>query len=89
MKGPEIGKLPRHLAAAAEPATRMVYYGKSYGTLQAQVFQRAALQPGFAGSGPAIIEEYGSTTLVWPGDRFEIGRLHEIRLSCRSHQGTP
>ena len=27
-----------------------------------------------------MIEEYGSTTVVWPGDRFEIGALHEIRV---------
>jgi N-methylhydantoinase A len=87
MRRPEIGKLPRRMTADAGPATRMVYYGKSYGTLAAQVFQRSMLTPGFAGTGPAIIEEYGSTTLVWPGDRFEIGRLHEIRLSCRSDQG--
>jgi hypothetical protein len=29
-----------------------------------------------------LIEEYGSTTLVWPGDRFEIGKLGEIRIHC-------
>jgi hypothetical protein len=29
-----------------------------------------------------VIEEYGSTILVWPGDRFEIGSLHEIRIDC-------
>jgi len=32
--------------------------------------------------GPAVIEEYGSTTVVWPGDRFEIGGLREIRIQC-------
>jgi hypothetical protein len=29
-----------------------------------------------------VIEEYGSTTLVMPGDRFEIGPLREIRIHC-------
>ena len=87
MKWPEIAKLPRPMTAAAAPTKRMVYYGKSYGTVQAQIFQRSALEPGFFGAGPAVIEEYGSTTLVWPGDRFEIGRLHEIRLTCHSDQG--
>jgi N-methylhydantoinase A len=85
MRRPEIGKLPRRAKTPAAPTKRMVYYGKSHGTLQAQVFQRATLEPGFVATGPAIIEEYGSTTLVWPGDRLQIGRLHEIRLSC--HQG--
>jgi hypothetical protein len=32
--------------------------------------------------GPVVIEEYGSTTVVWPGDRFEIGALREIRIHC-------
>ena len=43
---------------------------------------------GFAANGPAMIEEYGSTTLVWPGDRFEIGELHEIRIHCRNTSRT-
>jgi N-methylhydantoinase A len=47
-----------------------------------RIYDRYALAPGFAAQGPAIIEEYGSTTLVWPGDRFEIGPLHEIRIHC-------
>jgi N-methylhydantoinase A len=85
MKRPEIDKLPRHVTAGAAPRDRKVYFGSTYGTLRAQVLQRAMLAPGFVATGPAIIEEYGSTTLVWPGDRLEIGRLHEIRLSC--HQG--
>jgi hypothetical protein len=29
-----------------------------------------------------VIEEYGSTTIIWPGDRFEIGELQEIRIKC-------
>jgi len=42
---------------------------------------RTALAPGFKGEGPALIEEYGSTTLIWPGDRFEVGNLGEIRIT--------
>ena len=38
------------------------------------------LEAGFKGQGPALIEEYGSTTLIWPGDQFEIGALGEIRI---------
>ena len=42
------------------------------------------LPTGFNATGPALIEEYGSTTLVWPGDRFEVGPLREIRIHCRA-----
>ena len=76
----DIKRLPRPVSGTAKAATRPVSYGKAM--QQAQVFQRSALPPGFKGSGPAVIEEYGSTTLIWPGDRFEIGALQEIRLTC-------
>lgn len=61
---------------------RPVYFGR-HGLLEAKVYDRASLPAGFAADGPAIIEEYGSTTLVWPGDRFAIGDLHEIAVECR------
>jgi N-methylhydantoinase A len=63
-------------------AARPVYFGTSAGTVETQVFERTALTPGFKASGPALIEEYGSTTLVWPGDSFEVGALGEIRIDC-------
>ena len=43
-----------------------VYFGASGGTVETQVYDRSALAPGFKAKGPALIEEYGSTTLVWP-----------------------
>jgi N-methylhydantoinase A len=53
--------------------------------VEADVFDRYALPLGFAASGPAVIEEYGSTTIVPPGDRFEIGTLGEIRIAIASY----
>jgi N-methylhydantoinase A len=82
LKQPEIARLPR--AAAKSPAAQMrrIYIGSAGGWLDAQIYHRDALAPGFSSTGPAVIEEYGSTTVVWPGDRFEIGGLHEIRIQC-------
>ena len=60
--------------------TRQIYLGSGGGWVDAKIYQRDALEPGFSETGPTVIEEYGSTTLVWPGDRFEIGKLGEIRL---------
>ena len=83
LKQPDIARLPR--AAVTSHAThnaRRVYIGNAGGWVNAQIFDRDALEPGFNAAGPAIIEEYGSTTLVWPGDRFEIGALREIRIHC-------
>jgi N-methylhydantoinase A len=86
LKQPEIARLPR--AAKPQPAhTRRVYIGNAGGWLDAQIFHRESLAAGFSGTGPAVIEEYGSTTLVWPGDRFEIGELHEIMIQCGASSG--
>jgi N-methylhydantoinase A len=82
LKQPEVARLPRAAAKARPSETRRVYIGGAGGWLDALIYQREALEPGFGGSGPAVIEEYGSTTVVWPGDRFDIGALHEIRIYC-------
>ncbi len=48
-----------------------------------QVYDRYSLSPGFRGQGPALIVEYGSSTLVGPDDQFIIGKLGEIDIDCR------
>lgn len=82
LKQPEIARLPRAATGAQAAHTRRVYIGSAGGWVDAQIHHRDALEPGFRAAGPAVIEEYGSTTIVWPGDRFEIGALHEIRIQC-------
>jgi N-methylhydantoinase A len=82
LKQPDIARLPRTGAKSHFAQSRRVYIGNAGGWVNAQIFDRGALEPGFSEPGPAIIEEYGSTTLVWPGDRYEIGALHEIRIQC-------
>jgi N-methylhydantoinase A len=82
LRRPELARLPRPQAPTRPPERRPVYFGTTGGTLDAQIFDRTALTPGFEGTGPALIEEYGSTTLIWPGDSFAIGALGEIRIHC-------
>jgi N-methylhydantoinase A len=82
LKQPEIARLPRAASKTRPAQTRRIYIGNAGGWLDAQIFHRDALEPGFSATGPAVIEEYGSTTVVWPGDRFEVGELHEIRIQC-------
>jgi N-methylhydantoinase A len=81
LRPPALEHLPRAQVEGREPQSRQVYFGKESGSVTARVYDRTALAPGFAGSGPALIEEYGSTTLIAPGDRFEVGMLGEIRIS--------
>ena len=41
-----------------------------------------------AANGPAVIEEYGSTTLIGPADRFTIGELGEITIRIGGESGS-
>ncbi len=68
-------------ADAGSAKHRSVHFG-TRGRVETPVLRRAGLPVGHKGHGPAIIEEYGSTTVVGPDDRFEIGRLGEIRIHC-------
>jgi N-methylhydantoinase A len=86
LKQPQIARLPRPAIKAQPAHKRRVYIGSAGGWTDAQIYSRDALEPGFSGTGPAVIEEYGSTTLVWPGDNFEIGELHEIRIRIKDER---
>ena len=77
---PDLTKLPRPDGPETPPTTRPVHFASQDGAVETAIYERTALRPGFAANGPALIEEYGSTTIVWPGDRFEIGPLREIRI---------
>jgi N-methylhydantoinase A len=84
LRRPELARMTRPQApGSAARGTRKVYFEQGHGAVDTPVFDRFALSPGFKGTGPAVIEEYGSTTIIWPGDRFEIGTLGEIRIDCR------
>ncbi|MBI4011396.1 MAG: hydantoinase/oxoprolinase family protein [Candidatus Rokubacteria bacterium] len=59
---PPAAVVPRPLRA---PATRRLYLDGGF--LEAGVYQRAELRPGDAFAGPAVVEQYDTTTLVPAG----------------------
>jgi N-methylhydantoinase A len=62
---PEIPKLAkRDGATPARKSIRPVYFGGPF--RDTPVYDRATLLPGFRLDGPAIVEEFGSTTVVFP-----------------------
>jgi N-methylhydantoinase A len=73
------GELPREAPAA--PRLRSVFFLDQKEAVRTAVYARRSLPRGFSAKGPAVIEEYGSTTLIGPQDRFEIGKLGEIRIT--------
>ncbi len=68
---PEIPKLAkRDGATPARKSVRPVYFDGAY--RDTPVYDRAALLPGFRLDGPAVVEEFGSTTVVFPGQYLEV-----------------
>jgi len=82
-KRPEIMHLHKNSSNNQAPPvkTRSVYFAESGSRLSTPIFKRNTLPIGFKTRGPAIIEEYGSTTLIGPFDRFEICKAGEIRIN--------
>ena len=68
---PEVPKLAkRDGAAPARKSIRPVYFDGAF--RDTPVYDRASLLPGFRLNGPAITEEFGSTTVVFPGQYLEV-----------------
>ena len=59
-------------APAALPAMRPVYLSAALGWHDTPVYARAQLLAGNRIAGPALIEEYASTTVLLPGDRLRV-----------------
>lgn len=69
--------------AAPKPSSRRsVHFPRPFNRIDTEVWDRASLPAGFRIAGPAIIEEYSSTTVILPGDVAEIGKLGEISIMC-------
>jgi N-methylhydantoinase A len=55
-----------------------VFDGRAH---ECSIYDRPRLAPGDAIAGPAIVEEYGATTVVYPGQRAEVDRLGNVILA--------
>jgi N-methylhydantoinase A len=67
-------------AGIAKIDTRQVDYDV-YGVHQAAIYDRDRLMPGMRFSGPAIIEESGTTIVVLPGDAVEVDEFRTLLIS--------
>jgi N-methylhydantoinase A len=57
-------------ATPARKSVRPVYFDGAF--RDTPIYDRAALPPGFALAGPAVVEEFGSTTVVFPEQRLYV-----------------
>jgi N-methylhydantoinase A len=62
---------------------RPVYFGGAF--RDTAIYERAALPAGFRLDGPAVVEEFGSTTVVFPGQWLEVDE-RGILILRRAHE---
>ncbi len=76
----EGGRDPARAHTDSGPRWREVYFAQAGGRLATPVYRRTDLAPDTMIEGPAIIEEYSSTTIVAPEESLVVGELGEMRL---------
>jgi N-methylhydantoinase A len=67
---PAIPKLGVATGAKPRCDSRPVYFGGSF--RDTPIYDRSTLPAGFRLDGPAVVEEFGSTTVVFPDQRLEV-----------------
>jgi len=68
---PQIPKLTTsHAANAAHKADRKVYFDGSF--RDTPIYDRVSLPPGLRLQGPAVVEEFGSTTVIFPQQELTV-----------------
>jgi N-methylhydantoinase A len=77
--------LPKREAGAPASArtARRAFFGGTF--VETPVYDRATLAPGQRIDGPAVIEEFGSTTVVFPGQALAVD-LYGIMIVRRAGQ---
>ena len=63
---------------AVKSALRKVYLTEARGYVNTRVYARNDLFPGQRIAGPALVEEYASTTVVFPGDQLEVSKFGDL-----------
>lgn len=77
---PDLARHSANGASAAPTATRPVAFDETDGFIDTPVYDRASLSAGTTITGPAVIEQFDSTTLVPPGIAAEVDEWLNIRM---------
>ena len=86
---PAVQRLPEGEAAAAEPVTvRPVVFDGPAGAaaVDAPIYDRAILSPGVVISGPAIVTQYDTTTILPPGWRAVLDAVGSLIAEPRGEE---
>ena len=82
---PRLRELASHDPGAGSPAAarkpgRPVYFAESGGTVECAVYDRYRLHAGWVVAGPAVVEEFDSTTVIHPGYQALVDRFGNLIL---------
>ena len=80
---PDLGRIKRIAEgpSSAQREFRDVYSAMTGKRVSTPVYSRDQLTRGFIATGPLIIEEFGSTTVIGPGDTVELGDYGELSVN--------
>jgi N-methylhydantoinase A len=84
---PQMPKLAGGTGNPAPKSNRAVYFGTGF--LDTPVFDRVSLPPAGRVDGPAVVEEFGSTTVVFPGQYVEVDPHGILVIRALSSQELP
>ena len=64
----------------AKTGERKVYFGKQHGILNCAIYARGLLEPGHEISGPAVIEQLDTTTVIHPEQQATVDDYRNLIL---------
>jgi N-methylhydantoinase A len=67
-----------------EPTRREVYFDDAETPVNAMVYDRASMKAGDTVLGPALVQEYASTTVMFAGDSCTVADTGELIISVKA-----
>ena len=69
-------------AAPTEPRTMRDVFSRLWAQSSSRrIVTRYELPIGLGCEGPAVIEEFGATSVIGPGDRLRVGKFGELQIA--------
>jgi N-methylhydantoinase A len=84
---PHLPKLGRQSGVPVAAGRRPVYFDGAF--RDTPIYRRATLAPGACIAGPAIVEEFGSTTAVFPGHHLDVDPHGILIIRAQRMQAAP
>ncbi|MCW3990968.1 MAG: hydantoinase/oxoprolinase family protein [Candidatus Bathyarchaeota archaeon] len=80
IRKPELREIPQGSGKPSPAGVRSVYFEGSDAWVETPIYDRVDLGAGSVFQGPAIVEQYDSTTVVYPGWKGELDRFGVLNL---------